>query len=159
MRRELSGAAFGLVLAGCAEPAQTTQPADWDAELRLSTAEDLDPSADVFEVQIVAREADIPLREGPTTRLYTYNDTLPGPLPRVRAGGRVVVHFKNELPIPASVGETQHWKVTNQMKWAHRFIFMASSFNRSTKTVSPRVSGRTPRTSPAPVEHSRFGSI
>src|SRR5690606_37371758 len=51
---------------------------------------------------------------GRMTPVWTYNGSLPGPLLRAKAGDRVIVHFRNNLPEPTSI----HWhgvRVTNDM--------------------------------------------
>jgi len=93
------------LLASCTDEAEPRQAAGWDDELRMPEAVDLDPDPRVLEVDLVAREADLELRAGPSTHLYTYNGMLPGPLLRARAGDRVIVHFRNDLPEPTSI----HW--------------------------------------------------
>ena len=82
-----------------------SQPEGWDEDIALPQAEDLDPDPDVLEVEIEAREADIEILPGQTTRLWTYNGLLPGPLLRAKKGDRLIVHFKNELPQPTTI----HW--------------------------------------------------
>lgn len=81
------------------------QPAGWDDELRMPLAPDLDPDPHVLEVELVAEEADLQLRPGPRTHLFTYNGQLPGPMLRLRQGDRLLVHFRNELSEPTSI----HW--------------------------------------------------
>ncbi len=81
------------------------QPAGWDDELRMPLAADLDPDPHVLEVELVAQEADLQLRPGPPTHLFTYSGSLPGPMLRLRQGDRLLVHFRNELSEPTSI----HW--------------------------------------------------
>ena len=82
-----------------------SQPEGWDEDIALPQAEDLDPDPDVLEVEIEAREADIEILPGQTTRLWTYNGLLPGPLLRAKKGDRLIVHFTNQLPEPTTI----HW--------------------------------------------------
>jgi FtsP/CotA-like multicopper oxidase with cupredoxin domain len=97
---------FGaLVIACVACTSEARQPLGWDDELRMALATDLDADPGVLEVELVAREAELELRSGPKTKLYTYDGSLPGPLLRLREGDRLVVHFRNELPEPTSI----HW--------------------------------------------------
>lgn len=98
-----------LLLAACGgddtEPIETGQPAGWDDELRLREAEDRNPAEDVVEIDLTARVAELEIRPGLTTEVWTYDGGLPGPLIRARRGDRVIVHFRNELPDPTTV----HW--------------------------------------------------
>ncbi len=98
-----------LLLAACGgddtEPIETGQPAGWDDELRLREAIDRSPAEDVVEIDLTARVAELEIRPGVTTEVWTYDGGLPGPLIRARRGDRVIVHFRNELPDPTTV----HW--------------------------------------------------
>ena len=47
----------------------------------------------------------VQLLPGDLTKMFTYNDQLPGPLLHARVSDRVIVHFKNELAQPTIV----HW--------------------------------------------------
>lgn len=96
--------------AGCAGEEETApddagQPAGWDDDVRPREAADLSPAPDVVEVELTAREADVEIRPGTTTRAWTYDGGIPGPLVRARRGDRVIVHFHNELPVPTTI----HW--------------------------------------------------
>jgi FtsP/CotA-like multicopper oxidase with cupredoxin domain len=83
----------------------TGQPAGWDQGVRLAEAEDLDPSPGIVEVNLEARIQPLPLREGTTTPVWTYNGRLPGPLIRARVGDRLIVNFTNNLPRETTI----HW--------------------------------------------------
>jgi FtsP/CotA-like multicopper oxidase with cupredoxin domain len=71
----------------------------------LAPFEDLDPDPHVLEVDLTAGVQQVALLPGDTTKMFTYNDQLPGPLLHVQAGDRVIIHFKNALPQPTIV----HW--------------------------------------------------
>jgi FtsP/CotA-like multicopper oxidase with cupredoxin domain len=94
-----------LCFTATCEDESERQPAGWDDELRMALAEDLDAAPDVLEVELVAQEADLQLRAGARTHLFTYNGSLPGPMLRLRQGDRLLVHFRNELSEPTSI----HW--------------------------------------------------
>jgi FtsP/CotA-like multicopper oxidase with cupredoxin domain len=83
----------------------TLQPAGWDLDLKLAEARDLNPDPRVVEVSLDAVVADVEIAPGHIVKAWTYNGGLPGPLIRVRAGDRLVVHFTNRLPAPTTV----HW--------------------------------------------------
>ncbi len=100
--------AFGLLawpsVAG-AEPRCWAQPPGWDAGLRLPEATDINPDPRVVEVNLEARIASVEIVPGKTTRAWTYDGGIPGPLIRVHVGDRLIVHFTNRLPQPTTV----HW--------------------------------------------------
>lgn len=97
-----------LTLAGCGETAETGepgQPEGWDDELRLREASDTNVDAGIVEVALTARVAEIEIASGTTTKAWTYDGGLPGPLIRAKRGDRVIVHFTNQLPEPTTI----HW--------------------------------------------------
>ncbi|MFO0761814.1 MAG: multicopper oxidase family protein [Byssovorax sp.] len=68
----------------------------------------------MLEVDLTARVQQVALLSGNTTKMFTYDDQLPGPLLHARVGDRVIVHFKNELTQPSIV----HWhglRISDQM--------------------------------------------
>lgn len=72
----------------------------------LHTADDLNPAADILEVELTARRATVDLTgEGLMADAYTYNGAIPGPVLRAAVGDTVIVHFTNELPEPMTI----HW--------------------------------------------------
>lgn len=76
-----------------------------DDPLQVAAAVDTNPSPVVFETDIVAKLVTRDIGDGRSADLWTYNGTTPGPQIRVRVGDRVVVHFRNELPLPSGI----HW--------------------------------------------------
>jgi FtsP/CotA-like multicopper oxidase with cupredoxin domain len=86
------------------EPA-TMQPPNWLDSLAMEEPSDLNEDPHVLEIDLVARTADLEIVAGKSTRAFTYNGTVPGPLIRLTAGDRLIVHFKNELDEPTTV----HW--------------------------------------------------
>lgn len=111
--------ACGLGLVACSSPAESTEPPSgeppgWADDIALPQVVDLDPDPHVLEVELEAKLADLQLVPGGTTRVWTYNGGVPGPLLRARVGDRLLVHFKNSLPEPTSV----HWhglRIPNDM--------------------------------------------
>ena len=69
------------------------------------SAEDLDPSPDIVEVNIRAANTDIEIAPGRTLTMMTYNGLFPGPLLQAKVGDRVIVHFENALDEPTTI----HW--------------------------------------------------
>jgi FtsP/CotA-like multicopper oxidase with cupredoxin domain len=95
-------------LCGRALPAHaqgSLQPEGWDRGVALAPASDLNPDPHVVEVNIDARVAPVEIAPGQRVDAWTYNGGIPGPLIRVRAGDRLVVHFSNHLPEATTV----HW--------------------------------------------------
>lgn len=107
----LFAAAVGLALVSCSGPADSesgehsSQPSDWDADLRLPEAVDVNPAPHVFETTLTAKVVNLELVPGKLTPVWTYNGLLPGPLLRVARGDRLIVHLVNELPEPTTI----HW--------------------------------------------------
>ncbi len=99
-----------ILLASCGGDAEPVDEGDWVPEdLTPDTPDavtDLDPAADVLEVELSARQANIDI--GPeVVKMLTYGAALPGPELRVKQGDRVVVHLQNDLPddFPTTI----HW--------------------------------------------------
>jgi FtsP/CotA-like multicopper oxidase with cupredoxin domain len=66
---------------------------------------DLNADPNILEVELVAGLAQAELSPGVMTDVMAYNGGTPGPLLHARAGDRVIVHFRNDLPEPTTV----HW--------------------------------------------------
>jgi FtsP/CotA-like multicopper oxidase with cupredoxin domain len=85
--------------------AASLAPADWDTDIRLREAPDLNDDPRIVEVNLTAQPASVEVATGTRVNAWTYNGGLPGPLIRTRVGDRLIVHFTNELPQPTTV----HW--------------------------------------------------
>lgn len=85
--------------------ATSFQPEGWDADIRLRDAFDKNPDPRIVEIELEAAVADVTLEPGRIAKAWTYNGGIPGPLIRTRAGDRLIVHFRNNLPQPTTV----HW--------------------------------------------------
>jgi FtsP/CotA-like multicopper oxidase with cupredoxin domain len=85
--------------------AQSVQPANWDSEIKLREAVDTNPDPHIVEVNIEAKIARVRYAPDGEVDAWTYNGDIPGPLIRVRAWDRLIVHFINNLPQPTTV----HW--------------------------------------------------
>jgi FtsP/CotA-like multicopper oxidase with cupredoxin domain len=86
----------------------------WKGTFESAAAPDFDPSDDVVEVRLEAKEAEVEIAEGRRVRLWTYNGLLPGPRIEARVGNTVRVRFKNSLPESTTI----HWhglRVSNAM--------------------------------------------
>ncbi len=67
---------------------------------------DKDPDPHVLEVDLTARPATISFWSlTPATPVYTFDGGVPGPLLELAAGDRLIVHFKNDLPVATTI----HW--------------------------------------------------
>ena len=88
-----------------AADAQSLQPPQWDAGLRMAEAVDRSPDPDVVEVDFESRVAKVEIAPGLEVEAWTYNGTIPGPMIRVKVGDRLIVHFTNNLPLPSTI----HW--------------------------------------------------
>ena len=98
--RQLAPLAIVAALASCAvEPPIDERP--W----ALTPATDINPDADVVEVELSANEADVEIFEGRETSMWTYNGLFPGPLIEAKVGDRVIIHATNNL----SEETTIHW--------------------------------------------------
>ncbi len=85
--------------------ADVAQPDNWDAEVAIPPARDIDPDPRVLEVDLEAYVKPMEIVPGKMTAVWTYNGQLPGPLLKLNAGDRLIVHFRNSLPVPTSI----HW--------------------------------------------------
>ena len=85
--------------------AQSLQPPQWDAGIRIAEATDRNPDPDIVEVDFEARVATVEIAPGLKVDAWTYNGTIPGPTIRVKVGDRLIVHFTNNLPRPSTI----HW--------------------------------------------------
>ncbi|MFO0613859.1 MAG: multicopper oxidase family protein [Polyangiaceae bacterium] len=96
-----------LALTTCAAdaPPPYEEPQGWSDDVALARVVDLNPDPHVLEIHLVAKEADLEMKKGKTTHVYTFDGSIPGPLIEATAGDRVIVHFENRLPEPT----TLHW--------------------------------------------------
>jgi FtsP/CotA-like multicopper oxidase with cupredoxin domain len=81
--------------------------------LDLTTITDINPAADVVEVNLVAAVGQTQYVGGKVTQIWGYKDgskadavpIVPGPTIEARRGDTVIVHFRNELPESTTI----HW--------------------------------------------------
>ena len=57
----------------------------------------------VVEFSLTAAPGRLSLVPGTQTDVYAYNGRVPGPTLELREGDHVIVHFRNELPIPTTI--------------------------------------------------------
>lgn len=94
-------------LSGCGVAGETfpPEPDDWDKEVALPVAVDLNPDPRIVEIKIEARIGQAEFTPGVKTDVWTYNGTTPGPLIRAKVGDKLIVHFTNHLPEETTI----HW--------------------------------------------------
>lgn len=77
----------------------------WNGAFQAPRADDRSAEADVVELTLEASESEVELAPGRFVRLWTYNQTLPGPTIEARVGDTIRVHFTNSLPEATTI----HW--------------------------------------------------
>ena len=107
MRAASLAGALGVLglLAACGAASPSTPTPDTVDPLALVPVKDENPSPNVVEFSLTAREAEKDLGGTKPSKVWTYNGTMPGPIVEANVGDELVVHFKNELPEPTLV----HW--------------------------------------------------
>jgi FtsP/CotA-like multicopper oxidase with cupredoxin domain len=103
------------------QPPWPGEPLQWDADFRLPEATDRNADPNIVEVSLEARPQNLRIltqsADGgppPTTPMWTYNGSVPGPIIRTKKGNRLIVHFTNSLPEATTI----HWhgvRVPNAM--------------------------------------------
>jgi len=101
----LSVFVLSLSMAGAAPVVPFEQPKDWDSQIKLREAVDLNPDPSIVEINLEARVARTRISATQEVEAWTYDGGLPGPLIRINVGARLIVHFTNRLP----KGTTVHW--------------------------------------------------
>jgi len=91
------------LLNACAE--NIDQTSDWDKNIALTKATDINSSANIVEINLEAVETDVELEPGVITKMWTYNGLFPGPMIEAKVGDTLIVNFTNKLPVMTTV----HW--------------------------------------------------
>lgn len=111
----ISGATMlsvGLVISALQLTPQSSQSIDTDShELRQSFVDeftgsytrDIEKSGVVKEMTLIAAEGEVELFEGVKTKIWSYNNSIPGPEIRIQLGDSVKLHFINNLPQPSTI--------------------------------------------------------
>ncbi|MFC3384562.1 multicopper oxidase family protein [Couchioplanes azureus] len=86
---------FTRIANQAALPAQFSLPLKFPPVLRPTRT---DGTTDYYSV--TAREADLTILPGMSTRVFSYEGSFPGPTIEARSGRRVVVTTTNQLPVP-----------------------------------------------------------
>ncbi|MDP9178837.1 MAG: multicopper oxidase domain-containing protein, partial [Gemmatimonadota bacterium] len=85
-----------LVVAGGAPPAALSAP---------PVLANISSVPHTVEVTITAAPARLSLVPGKQSDAFAYNGRVPGPTLEIREGDKVIIHFRNNLPVPTTV----HW--------------------------------------------------
>ncbi len=103
------------VLADDAGPGEAPLPQEEPLTPVWGTAAlpDLDPTPGVVEVELVAQRTPLFIAEVPL-EMWTFGDTIPGPLIQAMRGDRVIVHFTNDLPEETTV-QWHGLRISNEM--------------------------------------------
>lgn len=106
------GAGAGLVLAGCRQKAPPlVRPSGRAVEAADERRRSSGAALREFDLKAGSADFDLAGRRGST---WGYGGSLPGPEIRVKAGDRVRIRFRNDLPAPTTI----HWhgiRVRNDM--------------------------------------------
>jgi len=78
---------------------------NWNKEIQLNNASDINSASDIVEINLEAIEKDIELSPGVFTKMWTYNGSFPGPTINANVGDTLIVNFTNKLDTPTTV----HW--------------------------------------------------
>jgi FtsP/CotA-like multicopper oxidase with cupredoxin domain len=95
----------------------TAPPPSPDAWVDPTPAIDKNPDPDIVEIDLEARTATKTYLDGKSTTVWSYDGTVPGPVIEAKAGDKLIVHFKNSLPMETTI----HWhgiRVPNAMDGA-----------------------------------------
>lgn len=76
-----------------------------EGQFEAEAAPDVDPAADVVEVQLEAKASEVEIAPGHRVRMWTYNGSLPGPRIEAKVGDTVRIRFHNSLPEETTI----HW--------------------------------------------------
>ncbi len=91
-----------IVLAGAAIAtlALVSSPSTANRQAAAST-----PGPRIVELTLTAAPARLALLPGKPTDVLAYNGTVPGPVLEFREGDSVIIHLRNQLPVPTTI----HW--------------------------------------------------
>lgn len=91
------------LLLACEESINPTD--NWDKSIALSKAADINKASNIVEINLEAVAADIELKPGVFTKMWTYNGQFPGPTIEANVGDTLIVNFTNKL----NTSTTVHW--------------------------------------------------
>lgn len=76
--------------------------------------EEIVENGNVVDVDLVASEGEIELIDGSTTKVWSYNNSIPGPEIRLKLGDRLKINFRNDLLQETTI-HFHGMRVPNQM--------------------------------------------
>lgn len=88
--------------------------AELTSEFNNAFLENVETTDNTVEFDIIASETELSLFGDPPTKVFAYNNQVPGPTIRIKKGDTLKVNFKNELPQDTTI----HWhgaRVPNAM--------------------------------------------
>ena len=80
-------------------------PRDWDNQVKIEAAEDVNPDPSIVEVYLTAEVTTAEFMDGVQTTVWAYNGQVPGPRIEANVGDTLIVHLTNNLPVGTSI----HW--------------------------------------------------
>jgi FtsP/CotA-like multicopper oxidase with cupredoxin domain len=86
-----------------AEKSLRGEAQSWESTIRPSIAEDINPDPSIVEVELTAAPIKWDFGTGGLVDAWAYNGSIPGPTIEAFEDDRVIVHFKNRLPVPSTV--------------------------------------------------------
>lgn len=99
---------LAVLLASCSakdEDVPPVPPASWNESIALREPVDKNADPKILEIDLHAYVAEIEVRPGTKSKMWTYDGGVPGPLLKAKVGDTLIVHFKNDLPEPTTI----HW--------------------------------------------------
>ena len=75
----------------------------WTLAVRPSIAEDINPDPSIVEIELTAAPIEWDFGTGELVETWAYNGSIPGPTLEAFEDDRVIVHFRNRLPVPSSI--------------------------------------------------------
>ena len=97
-----------LLLPGCLHdpsPGPETRNETGKSVRSLRIAPDINPDPRIVEIDLEAKVSTVEIARGLSSRVYTYNGIVPGPVIKANAGDTLIVNFTNNLPEPTTI----HW--------------------------------------------------
>ncbi len=84
---------------------ELVETSPWNGPFDAALAVDDNDDPTTVEVMLEATESEVEIASGHHVRLWTYNQSLPGPTIEARVGDTIRIHFKNSLPEATTI----HW--------------------------------------------------
>jgi FtsP/CotA-like multicopper oxidase with cupredoxin domain len=75
----------------------------WESTIRPNIAEDINPDPSIVEIELTAAPIEWDFGTGSLVDAWAYNGSIPGPTIEAFEDDRVIVHFRNRLPVPSTI--------------------------------------------------------